>query len=199
VIINASDVEVYGAELEADASPWEGSLFQVRFGWLESQFLDFIQVQTVQGNSVPGESVAFDIEVDNSGNRLLNSPKYTVSITARQEIPLAQYGTAIVRYDGSWKDETFYDGTAGVGVPNPQTPEATYIPSPGLGQKAYWLHNVRLAYRTPNEQIEVAGWVRNLTDEVYKTYAIDAGAFLGSTLFFLGEPRTYGVTVSVGF
>ena len=47
-------------------------------------------------------------------------------------------------------------------------------PNTAIGQKAYFLHNVRLAYRTPTGNVEVAGWVRNVEDQVYKNFAFDA-------------------------
>ena len=45
VIINANSAEVYGAEIDAIARPWPGAFANVRFGWLESKFLDFVQIQ----------------------------------------------------------------------------------------------------------------------------------------------------------
>jgi outer membrane receptor protein involved in Fe transport len=47
--------------------------------------------------------------------------------------------------------------------------------------------------------VEVAVWVRNLTDEVYRTFAFDASSFSGVTLNFVGRPRTIGVDFSVSF
>jgi hypothetical protein len=41
--------------------------------------------------------------------------------------------------------------------------------------------------------------VRNLTDEVYRSFAFDASNFSNTTIHLLGVPRTYGVTLNVGF
>ncbi len=70
------------------------------------------------------------------------------------------------------------------------------LPQFAIGQKAYVLHNVRLTYLFPNEQIGVSGWVRNLTDERYKIYAAQAVGF-ESLLNWIGDPRTYGLSVSI--
>ena len=54
-----------------------------------------------------------------------------------------------------------------------------FLPENTAGQPAFWLHNVRLAYRVPEGNIEIAGWCRNVTDKVYKAYAFDASTFSG--------------------
>ena len=69
------------------------------------------------------------------------------------------------------------------------------MPKNSIGQPAYWLHNLRLSWRSADEKIEVSGWVRNLTDEVYKSYAFDASAGFGVVGNLVGDPRTYGATV----
>ena len=47
--------------------------------------------------------------------------------------------------------------------------------------------------------IEFAGYVRNLLNEPYKTFAFDASTFQGTTIYFNGDPRTYGGSLSVRF
>ena len=69
------------------------------------------------------------------------------------------------------------------------------LPQFAVGQRAFLLHNLRLSYRLPNDQIEISGWVRNLTDERYKTYVAEATG-LQSLLNWVGDPRTYGVSLS---
>ena len=71
------------------------------------------------------------------------------------------------RYDGVWTDTTYYDATEGLGIPNHQNVQ--FLPEGTIAQRPFWLHNLRLAYRPPGGRIEIAGWVRNLTNEAYKT------------------------------
>ena len=73
------------------------------------------------------------------------------------------------------------------------------LPDGTIGQAAFWIHNVRLAYITPDESIEVAAWIRNVEDTTFKAFAFDANTFQSTTLFFVGNPRTFGVTMSVSF
>jgi outer membrane receptor protein involved in Fe transport len=68
-----------------------------------------------------------------------------------------------------------------------------------IGQPAYWIHNVRLSYVTPDESIEVAAWIRNVEDRSYKAFSADLASFQATTLHFVGDPRTFGVTTSIRF
>jgi outer membrane receptor protein involved in Fe transport len=96
----------------------------------------------------------------------------------------------------NWSDDIFYGVNEGRGLPGfDGTPS---LPEYAIAQKAYFLHNLRLAYRTPTSNIEVAGWVRNLEDTVYKTFAFDA-SFSRQTLNFVGDPRTIGFDVTFTF
>jgi len=196
VVVNANRAEVYGAEIQAIARPWAGALLNVNFSWLETQFLDFVQIQ--QEDIIgPTGKITINRELDNTGHPLLNSPEYKVSITASQLIPLRRYGSLEPRYDGAWTDNTYFDATKGRGLPNIQN--VPYAPKLAFGQKAYWLHNFRLAYRTPDGRLEIAGWVRNIENKAYKQFAFDGSTFQATTIYFVGDPRTFGGTVTVAF
>ena len=196
VIINAEAAEVYGAEVDAIARPWPGAFANVRFGWLQTEFLDFVQIQQ-ESIVVRGEQVTVNRELQNTGNALLNSPQFKVSLTGEQTIPLGRWGSVTARYDGVWTDTTFYDATEGHGLPN--NDDIQYLPEGTTAQKPYWLHNIRLAYRPPGGRIEIAGWVRNITNESYKNFAFDASTFNETSIYFVGDPRTFGGTLTVSF
>ncbi len=196
VILNANDAEVYGAEIDALIRPWVGAFVNVRFGWLETQFLDFTLLQQ-QVIARSGQQITINRELQNSGNPLLNSPRFKVSISAEQLIPLGRYGYLAPRYDGAWSDDTYYDATKGRGIPNNQG--ITFLPKLTIGQRAYWLHGARLAYRTPDGRLEVAGWVRNIENKATKTFAFDGSTFQRTTIYYVNDPRTFGGTVTVTF
>ncbi len=197
VILNASDVELFGAEVEATILPWDGGLLDIKFAWLEGEFLDFVQTQLKSRTIAPNVSSVIPVSTDNSGNELLNAPKYSVTLTVQQRFSLGRFGSLIPRWDGTWKDATFFDASEGRGLPNQDLD--LVLPSNTIGQQAYWIHNLRLAYVSPDEMIEVAGWVRNVEDKSYKAFAADLQEFQKTTLFFVGDPRTYGVTTSIRF
>lgn len=198
VILNAKDAEVYGAELDATARPWSTAFLEVRMSWLESRFLDFVQTDQSlgTGGGFQGTDIIFKTR-DNSGNRLLNSPEFKISITAEQTIPLGRYGALVARYDGAWTAKTYYDASGGSGLPNQQN--VTFMPNDTIAQIPYWVHNVRLTWRAPGGRLELAGWVRNLTNEAYKTFAFDGSTFRKTTIYFVGDPRTYGVSAVFNF
>ena len=59
-----------------------------------------------------------------------------------------QGGTITPRWDFAFKDDVFFDPTNGVGV-DPRKEFPRYA----LGQPAYWVHNLRLGWRSPSEPI----------------------------------------------
>lgn len=192
VTLNANDAEVYGAELDTTIFPWEYTQLGFRFSWLETQFLDFTQT-----NSQLANSGVFIQEVQNSGNPLLNSPRFKVILSLEQTLPLGTTGSLTARYDGVWTDDSFFDASEGLG--NPNILGERFLPEFAIGQRAYWLHNLRVTWKSSDGFVSVAGWVRNLENKAYKTFAFDASAFQRTTVYFVGDPRTIGTSISVVF
>ena len=60
----------------------------------------------------------------------------------------------------------------------------------------YGLLDGRITFSPPNRPWTVSMWVRNLTDEVYRTNIID---ILGDSVSSFGAPRTFGADLSVKF
>jgi outer membrane receptor protein involved in Fe transport len=59
---------------------------------------------------------------------------------------------------------------------------------------------VSFRYRPPlSNNVEILGWVRNVTDQAYKTFAFDGSFFANLTVNWVGEPRTFGGTVRFAF
>jgi outer membrane receptor protein involved in Fe transport len=163
--------------VELQTRPLPGLFVQGGFGWLDSRFKDFTVTKTVGYNrSGTPDSETFDYE----GNPLISAPRYSFSAIVEYEIPLAGLGSLIPQYNFSWRSKAYLD---------PQKLDP-------ISQPAYWLHNARLAYRTPDGRIEVAGWVENLTNEFYKEDTFDLTREFNSILEVWGDPRTYGLTVT---
>ena len=76
---------------------------------------------------------------------------------------------------------------------------------PGKEQKAYSLVNARVSIFPRNDAYSVEFWAENLFDEHYEQVAFNAGFqnfptnATGVLDAFLGQPRTYGVTVRAKF
>ncbi len=200
-VINAGDAQQYGAELELDLMPlmdWEhipefwGDLrVSLRAGWLNSQFLNFVNtIEVLRGTSFQQEEVVY------TGNRLPNAPEFKVSGGLEWPFDLGRFGTIVPRYDFSWSGDIYFDANEGRGNdPDP----AALLPDLAIGQRAFALHNLRFTWRRANENIEISGWVRNLTDVRYKTFAFDASIFANVILNFVGEPRTAGADITFRF
>ena len=185
-LINSNDAELYGVELELTLSPFEGwAPLQAEgiqifgsFAWLNSQYKDFQQTRVlVQAAGSP------TITEDFSGNTLINSPEFSFTGFLAWDLDLEGLGFLTPRFDWSYKDQVFF------GVEN----------SSFLSQDALWLFNIRLAWRSPSEAIEVAAFVRNLQDTVYRADAINLSRFRRTVLYAVGDPRTYGVSATVRF
>ena len=112
---------------------------------------------------------------------------------------MGRWGALIPRYDFSWTDDVFFDPSEGRGVPALAAASSIPFSKYAIGQPAYWVHNARLGYRTGVGNIEISAWVRNLTNEVYKTYVADSSVNFFSLLNWVGEPRTYGGSISLYF
>ncbi len=198
VVINASDVQVYGSEVTLDTRPWDNTRLQARFGWLESYFIDFVNKNFVfQEDPAGGPQVRRVRDIDYSGNRLVNSPQFKISLTAEQTVQLGRYGALTARYDTAWTDTTYFDPSEGRGLPN--TRDQYFLPADTIGQQPYWLHNLLFIYRPPTGNVTLELFVRNVSDEVYRTFSFDATVFARTTIHYTGEPRMFGGTLSVNF
>ena len=66
-------------------------------------------------------------------------------------------------------------------------------------QESYGLLNLRLRYVPSHENWAVEVFGDNLLDEEYIKDAGNTGDGLGLPTFIAGEPRTYGVTLSLNY
>ncbi len=197
VVTNASDAIVYGGELGGRGQALGSADLDLAIR------LDRERVPGFHPGSIPvdqsGAHAAariLPITIDWTGNRLPNTPRFKWSGVVEYAFERRHLGQLIPRWDFVWTDDVSFDASDGRGAPN--IDNQIYMPRHAVGQRAFWLHNVTLTYRTPGDgNIEVSAWVRNVTDEVYKTLAFDASAGAGLVGNLVGDPRTYGMTAAV--
>jgi len=174
------DADVLGAEAELRVKPFPGALISANMGWLDTEFKDFVvrkSVTTSRGRTVTAE-------FDYSGNTLVAAPEWNFSVITEYETPsIFGWGTLVPQYDFNYRSKGYLD-------PSMTDP---------ISQDGYWIHNARIAYRSPDERIEVAFWVSNLFDEEYKIDVFDLSRDYNTILEVWGEPRTYGVTLSLNW
>lgn len=171
-----SDARVWGAEVELQTRPLPGLSINGGFGWLSGHFVDFTVQKAVGQPRGQGTLTTFNYD----GNPLIAAPGYSFSVITNYEIPLGRFGTLTPGYDVSWRSKVYLD---------PQKLDP-------ISQPAYWLHNARLTYRTPDGRIEVTGWVENFTNQYYKDDVFDLTRQFREILEVWGDPRTYGVTLT---
>jgi outer membrane receptor protein involved in Fe transport len=177
-LLNA-DANVLGVELEVQASPFPGVFIQSGVGWLDTEFIDFQVTKRVFAS--PMAATAGIRTFDYSGNPLIAAPEWSWSGIVEYTLPwFEQYGSVTPAFDWSYRSDTFLD---------PQALEA-------ISQPAYWLLNARLAYRTPDQRIEIAAWVRNFLDQEYRVDVFDISRQFSTVLEVWGDPRTFGITIS---
>jgi len=186
-LVNSRKADVQGVEIELDFEPIEGLAVSFTGAWLDSRYTDFkTSFDRVEGFR-PVRIVS--VEVDFSGNRLVASPLWSLSGSIEYMFEIEGIGTLRSRLSYSWKADIFFDPNAGAGQQN-RLPEGT------LGQEAFWLLNAALTWESPDEKIEVSGWVRNFLDEAYKVQSFDLTTPFRLTTDVYGEPRTYGLTAT---
>ncbi|MBW2691324.1 MAG: TonB-dependent receptor [Deltaproteobacteria bacterium] len=178
-LLNA-DADVLGAEAELRLRPLPGLMINANLGWLDSEFKDFKVIKTI---SVPRNPNPQPVEFDYTGNNLVAAPTWNWSVVTEYEIPLFGWGSLVPQYDFNYRSKGYLD---------PQMIDP-------ISQEGYWLHNARIAYRTPDERIELAFWVSNIFEEEYKVDVFDQSRQAESILEVWAEPRMYGVTLSLNW
>jgi len=118
-----------------------------------------------------------------SGNQLVSAPEISFSGDFSYAIDMGELGTLTPRLDYSWRSKVYF------------TPDN----EARLGDRSRLLVSTRLAWAMMDGKFEVAGWVRNVTDEVYRVTALNLIGVLDQINYVIAEPRTYGITGTVKF
>ncbi len=175
-IANADATNV-GAELELTWTPtvhWDMLL------GLSVQDSEVDGVQTPQQQVTPvGFSVDWPIDFLD-GVELPNTPNFSANYLVRYNFD-ALAGNIALQMDGVYYDDHYLEVSNGAGTL----------------QEAYSAHNARLSWWGMDDKLRISAWVKNLTDEEYKGYALDLG-ILGATATY-APPRMYGFTAGYHF
>lgn len=114
-----------------------------------------------------------------TGNALGSSPEDKASLAADLDLPLGEAGFLVASASWSYTD-TYNTGAAA---------------DPKLQIEAYSLANLMVGYEPPSRAWRTVAWVRNLTDKDY----VLTNSTQTVLAEYLGEPRTWGVTLSARF
>ena len=175
--LNAGKADVKGLELELNAEPVDGLLFDASLAYLDFDYKD-INVAAVSSG----------IGLEDNGQYI---QEWQWSAGAQYEIDLGTAGTLTPRVDVNFEDDFHrnannVDGTTG-GVDI-------------FGHiEDRLLMNARLTYRTADENWQLSLEGKNLTDKLYYTDVFDNRGSTASIQGTPGMPRTWAVTLKHNF
>ncbi len=197
-IQNANQARNLGAEIGLTLTPLEGFVpaaveglsMKIEGGWLRTEFVDFVNFDLFQA----GGNRQINVVNDYSGNQLISAPQLQITLNLTWPLVSERLGTFTPSYDLSWTDDVPFDANRGRGQRD-LTATSRYSPYT-LGNRAYALHNVRLAYKPPGDpSVEFSGWCRNVTDQRYDNFSVDLTNFAQVQLHYPSEPRSCGADV----
>jgi len=193
---NAGAARLYGGNIDLVWQPIDSDTVRLNVEYLDTKFKQFTystpfptdasrmckSLGIVDRVTTPTGTVAPLFGHDCSGLPLPRAPKWLITAGWTHEFELANGGSLVFDFDGKFSSSYKLDFTA----------------VEFMKQSHYALANAQIAYHAPNDNYEVAVWMRNITNQpVYN----DARRF-GSTNFSgadIGPPRTFGVRGQVRF
>ena len=66
-------------------------------------------------------------------------------------------------------------------------------------EPAHTVGNVRVTYSLQNGKYEIAGFLNNVTDKIYRIYNLDLSGLLGSSNQTFARPRTWGISLTAKY
>jgi iron complex outermembrane receptor protein len=173
VVRNAAEAESYGIEADFNWTPIDELLIAGSVGFNPTRYVSY---PDAPGNPpIPPNPPTRDL----SGEPLSRAPEFNASIRARYEFDLLAGSYAAVDY--TYLSEHFLGAEI----------------DPASLQDDYGLLNARIGVNIVDD-LEVAAWARNLTDEYYFTAVAAPFGDVGR-IGWPGQPRTYGVDVIFSF
>jgi len=194
VTLNAAAARVNGFELETTARPVAGLSLNAGYGFEASKYTNFTNA------SVP-YPINLGAPLNLTGQSLERAPRSTLNLSGSYEWALGGGHLTFAsdwRYTSRYRFHVWSDATNNTPAPFLATPTAEALVRNTFSQSAYWLGNVRVAYRFDRSGLELGAWVKNVTDKLYNTNAF-AMFFNRSITTYPGERRTAGVSASYHF
>ncbi|WP_229954237.1 TonB-dependent receptor [Parasphingorhabdus litoris] len=166
VLDNAGGAEVFGFELDTTIFPTDGLLFNISAAYLDSELS---QLTNAVGTS-------FD------GNRIANTPEFSVSALARYDFDITDTIGAFVQGSIAMKSDIFFSTEN----------------DPIVSQDGYALVNARAGVSFAEGKYKLSVFGTNLTDKAYLTNVTDLTDF-GFYSRYFGQPRQIGVELAVEY
>lgn len=172
--INVGQVRLYGAETEIRFEPNEDWDFTFSGGWLENKIT---KSSVVVADPTRGQ-------MSLQGKRLQQTPKFTYNFTVARHLTIDDIGTFTLQGEGNGVTKQFYSITN----------------NPLAQEKARFVANARLFWRSPDERFRAELSVTNLFKKNYYLYAQDAViSQLGFVASTEAESRLWSLKVGMNF
>ena len=120
---------------------------------------------------------------DVRGNSIVNAPPFSATMAVDWDVIEASWGQIALRLDGNYSGKRYFD------LQN----------RPSTTQGAYALANARIGWKSSNDRYGIDFWVRNIADTFYATDKIDVTSGFGFIYNRVGDPRTFGATLTANF
>ena len=192
-LINANDTRVAGLEASFSSAdvipviPWiivDGLRTSFSFAYLHSEYTNFVNIDTkLVTNPLNPVPITLTEIRDFTGNQLVSAPEFSFNGNVSYAWNLGRTGVLTPRLDYTWRSKVYF------------TPDN----EARLGDRSRWILNARISWEVADGKVQLEGWVRNLTDEVYRLTAIDLIGALEQINYVMAPPRTYGLTATVRF
>jgi iron complex outermembrane recepter protein len=187
-VVNAGDMESYGAELELVYIPMANMTLGTALGYNKAEYKEFDNGQCtvaqthynyyiVEGAQSGSPGTASVCTQDLAGEPIDNAPEWTLSSFIQYDIDIGENMVGSGRLEHSFTDSYFLDQDLD---PNLENDEVNLI-------------NMRLSLSNMARTWEVTLWGRNLLDEDYYAWGID-GPTVGGYAGVVAPGETYGVT-----
>lgn len=206
-LVNAGDALVYGLELEGAFRPWTGMELTGNLSLTHGRYADgsFVEQQSVPGTGHAGCTLAPSLTssicpVDRSGEELPQLPTIQYSLGATQVLPTS-FGSVSMHVDFAYLGKQVFNQVTASSQQSATT-QAIYAQSNRLDQTpGYGLLNARIAFQLDGPDVELAVYGKNIAGREYLTrsFADLYSAGLGFATDFIGEPTTYGVSLTKRF
>jgi iron complex outermembrane recepter protein len=175
VIENAGQSEKKGFELEVVYMPTADLQFMLNYGYLDSEFKEFLEFDPATGGTINVADQRFT----------QYTPEHTFNAGVEYTMLRASYGELTARLDYSYNDD--------------YTPYVTPAQKAVSDIDGYGVLNGRLTLAdipAGDNKLQLALWGKNLLDEEYRLNTVPFGPFAVS---FFGNPRTYGLDATYSF
>lgn len=178
-VLNAGELEIYGAELELVYKPMPPLQLDAQVGYLDADYGEFADERFVSfGGDRSFQDPAF-------------SPEWTTRFGAVYDAELEDGST--LRFSGSAR----YRSRMALAVDNTYTD--TNVEIDGLFQDGYWLFDASLLWTHSNGILSFGVYGKNLSDKVYRTDGQEFSSVGNIRTVYYGAPRTVSFVLTARY